>query len=745
MRWSLKTALTLNFVLLASLPIFLVGVVAVSQLTGSLEREIAGKNLLLARSYASELSRFLDNEVSDLEQVVRLLEDERFVAPEYADALLEMQVANNVNLEMVRVLDPAGIVTRVAPYDRNILGLDMSRQEYRVAARERSSAGWSDVFISPQTGASTLALPIPYSGGMVVGHLSLAGVRAFVDAINVESGRSIIVADRDGTAVAHPDQALVDQRSNLGNYAHIAAGLRGQEGTYRYIADNSEQIGSVAVVPETGWVVSVSQPLGDVIQPITHLRHMVYIGILLAILTAVMAALVSLHNMLSPLERLARDAHRIAGGDYAYEPLPASYREIAELGGSLKAMIDEVGAREESLRESERRFRATFEQAAVGIAHISLEGRFLRVNDRCIGIMGYTHEEMLARTIEETTHPDDVETVVEQIQGLLRGGTGSCAMEKRCIRKDGAPVWVNLTVSLVREEDGEPKWFVSVVEDISSRKAADDALKESAIRLQLATDAGQIATWDWDLVQDRIYFSPEWKRQLGYEDSEMPNRFEEWESRLHPDERETVFQAAQAYLDGTLAKYEQEFRLRHKDGSYRWIYTRGDRQLDESGSPVRVFGCHIDITERKEAEQRVRASDARFRSVIDQSPVSIQIHGLDGKLITSNEAYRKLYAFNDDVLAELYEKYNVLEDEQARQLGLMPCIEKVYAGEDVLFPPYKYDGIDTLKTLDFKRPRIQNVLDSDAGFPAEGRKRGRQQCGVHERGLHRAASGRRRR
>ena len=187
-----------------------------------------------------------------------------------------------------------------------------------------------------------------------------------------------------------------------------------------------------------------------------------------------------------------------------------------------------VRERTEEVSRSARRFRATFEQAAVGIAHVSPDGRFLRLNQRFCDMVGYTRDEMKAKTIQDITHPEDLEADLEKMQRLLRGETDAYSLEKRYLRKSGEILWVNLTVSLVREEAGEASWFVSVVEDITARKEAEQSAEDSRMRLDLATAATRVASWDWDLPRDELYLSPEWKRQIGYEDEELPNRFEEW-------------------------------------------------------------------------------------------------------------------------------------------------------------------------------------------------------------------------
>ena len=122
---------------------------------------------------------------------------------------------------------------------------------------------------------------------------------------------------------------------------------------------------------------------------------------------------------------------------------------------------------EEVLRESEERFRATFEHAAVGAAQVGIDGRWLRVNRRLCEIVGYEREELLERTFEEITHPEDLGENLQQMRLLLEGERQTYTTEKRYLKKDGSAVWVNLTVSLVRDKSGEPGYFISVVDDIS--------------------------------------------------------------------------------------------------------------------------------------------------------------------------------------------------------------------------------------------------------------------------------------
>lgn len=161
---------------------------------------------------------------------------------------------------------------------------------------------------------------------------------------------------------------------------------------------------------------------------------------------------------------------------------------LSPLGGDfVLACVHDMSARqraEEALRESESRFRATFELAAVGIAHVTPTGHWLRVNAKLCDILGYSRDELLRMKVADVTPPDDLKVLKATTGRLLKGEVGSIALEKRYVRKDGQFVWVSVRVSLVRAKDGRADYFISVVEDIEQRRKNEAALRELRAEMQ---------------------------------------------------------------------------------------------------------------------------------------------------------------------------------------------------------------------------------------------------------------------
>ncbi|HSQ03129.1 MAG TPA: PAS domain S-box protein, partial [Burkholderiales bacterium] len=266
-----------------------------------------------------------------------------------------------------------------------------------------------------------------------------------------------------------------------------------------------------------------------------------------------------------------------------------------------------------ALTESEERFRAAFDQAAVGMAlHTvgDVAPRWVRVNRTLCEILGYTEEELLASGPFDVTPEENRSESRDYMRKLIAGELPGYIRERRYRRKDGNIIWGKVSASLVRDAQGTVTHVMSVIEDITPQKIAEQALEEAQQELELAVNSASIGIWDWNPVTDEMFFSREWKALLGYDDAEIPNEKSEWERLCHPDDLSRAYAVLDECMRDPLAKYDVEVRMRHKDGSYRWVLSRASIYRDAEGRPVRVIGAHVDITERKKTEaQLARLTD----------------------------------------------------------------------------------------------------------------------------------------
>ena len=269
---------------------------------------------------------------------------------------------------------------------------------------------------------------------------------------------------------------------------------------------------------------------------------------------------------------------------------------------------------EEALRESEERLpRDVRERGRRHRPPGRSTAAIPRVND---GSMLATssatrREELLAAELPSVTHPDDLAVELGRSPALLRGESPSYALEN--VRRQGrlARLDANVSVSLQRDAAGRPAYAIAVIEDISDRKRAEEALRVANERLDLAIRGSNIGIWDLDLAPGSDYrhepvrFINVWE-PLGYDPAEFPTDASASRALGHPDDLVRVDAAVAACLAGETEEIRVENRIRHKDGSYHWLLTLGKAMRDASGRPVRLIGTVLDITERKRAEEELR-------------------------------------------------------------------------------------------------------------------------------------------
>ncbi len=192
------------------------------------------------------------------------------------------------------------------------------------------------------------------------------------------------------------------------------------------------------------------------------------------------------------------------------------------------------------------------------------------------------------------------------------------------------------------------------LENVTEKRRAEQELRELSLKLETAVSAGHVGLWEWDIQTNNVFYSAEWKKQLGYQDHEISDSFAEWKTRIHPDDLEPTL----AHIHDNFRKhssfYQCEFRMRHKDDTYRWILAQVSIVRDETGNPIRCHGSHVDITESKLAEETVRESEANFRAFFETITDMIAVATPDGRVMFTNALFRSKLGYTEEELAGMY-------------------------------------------------------------------------------------------
>ncbi|MBI4914211.1 MAG: PAS domain S-box protein [Acidobacteria bacterium] len=282
---------------------------------------------------------------------------------------------------------------------------------------------------------------------------------------------------------------------------------------------------------------------------------------------------------------------------------------------------------EKALTENEQQFRATFELASVGMVQADPgTGHLLRVNTKFCAITGFTPDELVGRRFSDITHPDDRERDWEVFQDAVRGATPDYRSEKRYVRKDGSVVWVRVNAAILRDASGRPQRTVAVIEDVSERVLAEQALRESRSDLAHAQQVAHTGSWRLDLVRDKLSWSDECYRIFGIPVGTRLT-YEEFLAAVHPDDRASVDRSWQAALRGE--PYEIEHRIVVGE-EVRWVRERAELEIDSRGSILGGFGTVQDITARKAAEHALRQSEHWWHELADAMPQLVWTAGPDG-------------------------------------------------------------------------------------------------------------------
>lgn len=346
--------------------------------------------------------------------------------------------------------------------------------------------------------------------------------------------------------------------------------------------------------------------------------------------------------------------------EYRFLKADGSYADVYERGFLARdaegLAVRMVGAMQDTtqrnrtiaaLRQREADLSTVCGQAMVGIMHRRAGGELLMVNQRFCEMLGRTEEELARLPVTAYTHPDDRGwNTPAQYRRVWQGEPAH--IEKRYVRPDGAVIWCEVNVSVVKAPDGQPGSVIVVAHDITERKQAESALRRSEERLRLVHEATGLGEFEAD-AEGLTIGSDRFFEQLGLPRGDNAVHASEWFELVHPDDQKRLKDEILEALHRRDEWFSAEFRMTRADtGEARWIACRTKMERGEDGELVRTIGAHLDITEQKQAEEALRESEERFRFAVDAARLAVWDYEVGSGRSQASDRLKEMFGIDRD-------------------------------------------------------------------------------------------------
>jgi PAS domain S-box-containing protein len=694
-----------RFILASAIPVIVVGFLSQQYLVERVRLNVESTNQIIADSLAREVRGQLRETLAAMNQVAGFLHNlEQHDLT--CDAVLDEVLTMTDSVEAIYVLDNRGRIQHIGLKNErrkqreDYIGLDLSHRPLYKKVFSTEDALWSDAFLSIITGKMTLTLSIPCDERRLVANLYPVRLTKVLQDISAQGDRIASIIDRQGIVVFHPDIQLAGQKHSLRSIAPVQAGLSGTKGTFPYHAQGREQLGSVAHIPEIGWLALVSQDKANAYAAASRVQTFFLWGMLCAVAIAAYIALWQSRQLAQPFDNLSMSAGAIASGDYE-APLPGlRYNELESLGASFRKMSLAVRDREKDITS-----------LAENIAGAETSECFDRI---LIEICRAFNAE--TATVGELTDPNTIQILAMHIEGVSKPGfscdvtDSPCAMAARdgfCLYENdvrehfphsqtlrdlqavgyvGIPLrnqsgeCIGILNAFSRKKMSPPKHAKEILAIIAARASAEIERRSIEQALNASTERYQRLVQNLPVGIDRTTPGPEGQMIMankamvdifGYESVEEILSATPASFYRNPEDR--ILYSRKLLSQGRVVG--EKLRLKKRDGSTLIVSTTATVVKDESGKVEFFDSVFEDITEQEKNREELE----RFGLIIEQSAENIVITDTEGTITYVNPAFEKTTGYS--ALEAVGEKPSVLKSGEQGEAFYSELWETISAGD----------------------------------------------------------------
>jgi PAS domain S-box-containing protein len=353
------------------------------------------------------------------------------------------------------------------------------------------------------------------------------------------------------------------------------------------------------------------------------------------------------------------------------------------------ADVTERRQAEESVRESEQLLRVVTDTLPSLMAYINRDEKYVFNNRAYEQWVKIPREQLRGKSLRDM--PIEYATIADHVATALSGRTVN--FQRQITYPDGITRHVDVTYSPDTNPAGVVQGFAVLVNDVSQLRRTEDALRASQERWRLAVQGTNDGIWDHDLLNDAVYWSPRCKEMLGYADDALQMSVEMFRMLIHPEDREATHASYARHRDGASPQFMHEYRLLHRDGSYRWILARGMLVRNAQGAAVRMVGSHTDITGRRAIEDRLRSSEGRLQVALDTADLALWDIDLTTGAVTESDRLIALFGLPAGTRHQRIKDWGryVHPDDQAR---LAEAYQKALTGQGDYVAEHRVLGAD---------------------------------------------------